>query len=67
MTTASTRSRIPPALYALAIGAFAHDLGLTALPWAAALVTVVGITPALLAVRSERIRTLRAAVVCPRA
>lgn len=43
----------------------ARGLGLTALPWTAALVTVFGIALALLAVRGERIRTVRAATAYP--
>lgn len=46
----------------------ARGHGLAALPWAAALVTVVGIVLALLALRGERIRSARpAAVACPQA
>jgi DHA1 family inner membrane transport protein len=43
----------------------AHGFGLTALPWVAALVTLVGIALALFAVRSERRRTVRTSVACP--
>jgi len=43
----------------------ARGFGLTALPWVAALVTLVGIALALFAVRSERRRTVRTSVACP--
>ena len=45
----------------------ARGFGLTALPWVAALVTLVGIALALFAVRSERRRTVRTSVACPQA
>jgi len=45
----------------------ARGFGLTALPWVAALITLVGIALALFAVRSERRRTVRTSVACPQA
>jgi len=45
----------------------ARGFGLTALPWVATLVTLVGIALALFAVRSERRRTVRTSVACPQA
>ena len=45
----------------------ARGFGLTALPWAAAMVTVVGIALALFALRSERRRAVRTSVACPQA
>lgn len=43
----------------------ARGFGLTALPWTAVMVTVVGIALALFAVRSERRRTVRTSVARP--
>jgi DHA1 family inner membrane transport protein len=45
----------------------ARGFGLTALPWVATLVTLVGIALALFAVRSERRRTVRTSAACPQA
>jgi DHA1 family inner membrane transport protein len=45
----------------------ARGFGLTALPWVATLVTLVGIALALFAVRCERRRTVRTSVACPQA
>jgi DHA1 family inner membrane transport protein len=43
----------------------ARGFGLSALPWVAALVTVIGIALALFTVRSERRRTVRSSLACP--